>query len=150
MKENVEKEAAFTLIELLLIVALFSVLVTAVVIGVRQASVKAKLTRIATDLSELRKVADDIYYQGFEGYANLCESQGGILNVSVDPRIETLEQDIERMGGQVICYADEDNYCISVDLPSTNWFYCLDSRGNFVRHPSNPCSDANSVCPLTP
>ena len=147
MDKGFRSKKAFTLVELVLILGLILVLITIATVGLRQGKLRAKNARIANDISQLRKVSEEIYYQSLDGYKNLCESQGGTLNSLVDSRIESLKNDIQRLGGGIICYCNKENYCISIDLPGTSWYYCLDSRGNFGKSSNNSCSSASSVCP---
>jgi len=138
------KEKAFTLIELLLVITLGMTLLAAVVLTVRDAQIKGRLSRIASEMAEFRKVAEDIYYQGNSGYANICI--GGTLS-SIDPRLIDIKKDIEgKMKGSILCYSDKENYCLSVDLPGVNYFYCLDGRGNFKKTDTNMCVNADSLC----
>ena len=138
------KEKAFTLIELLLVITLGIALLAAVVLSVRNAQIKGRLSRIASDISEFRKVAEDIYYQEDSGYQNICI--GGTLS-SIDSRLVDIKKDIEdKMKGSILCYSDKENYCLSVDLPGVNYFYCLDSKGNFEKTDNNMCVNASSLC----
>ena len=134
----------FTLIELLLVITLGVTLLAAVVLTVRDAQIKGRLSRIASEMAEFKKVAEDIYYQGNSGYENICI--GGTLS-SVDSRLVDIKKDIEdKMKGSIICYSNKENYCLSVDLPSVDYFFCVDGRGNFKKTDSNMCTDATSLC----
>ncbi|MCD6271011.1 prepilin-type N-terminal cleavage/methylation domain-containing protein [bacterium] len=140
----------FTLIELLLVIAIFMTLIAIVVIFGKSAVVKGKNTNIASDVAEIKKIAQRIYLENTNGYTNLCTYEGDSLN-SANPDLATLQEDIEDLGGSIRkCLANEESYCVTVNLTGNRGFLCIDDEGKFsALLPSDPepCTSAEAVCP---
>ncbi len=137
----------FTLIELLLVIAIFAILVAIVVIFGKSAVVKSKNSNIASDVSEIRKIAQTIYLESSNGYTNLCE--GGSLN-SANPDLAALQEDIKDLGGSIRqCQANKESYCITVNLAGDRGVLCIDDEGKFstLFPDEEPCTSAEATCP---
>jgi len=140
----------FTLIELLLVIAIFAILIAIVVIFGKSAIIKSKNTNIASDVAEIKKIAQKIYLENNNGYTNLCAFEGDSLNL-VDSDLDTLQEDIEELGGSIRkCLANEASYCVTVNLAGGRGFLCIDDEGRFsALLPSDPepCTSAEATCP---
>lgn len=141
------KSKGFTLIEILIVIAIIGILASIVVVSLRGASERTKNTKIVTDIVQVRKVAEVMYVQEATGYENLCSQ--GTLNVNNETLL-TLKNDIEYYSGSsdvITCYASVRSYCVSVELlgVQTKWF-CIDDEGNNEEFTTNPCIDADSKC----
>ena len=140
----------FTLIELLLVIAIFMTLIAIVVIFGKSALIKSKNSNIASDVSEVRKIAQTIYLETANGYTNLCAPEGDSLN-SANPNLATLQEDIKELGGSIRkCLANKASYCVTVDLAGGRGFLCIDDEGRFsylTSDDSEPCTSAEATCP---
>jgi prepilin-type N-terminal cleavage/methylation domain-containing protein len=135
----------FTLIELLMVVAIIIVLATIVIISVREATDRAKNTKIITGMVQVRKLAEDIYLQESDGYTKLCIA--GTLNDGYSNQMQTLHADItNHSGADPTCFTSLSSYCASSVLFDGDWF-CIDDTGvpEMVKT-GNPCLDADSNC----
>jgi prepilin-type N-terminal cleavage/methylation domain-containing protein len=146
-KSGTQKINGFTIIELLVVVAIFVILVTIVIVSLREASDRGRNTKIATNVVQIKKVAEDIAIQQPSGYLELCDNDGD-LNVSEtniwNDTLRILKEDIIKYGGTDInCYALQDAYCVSVRLVGSQLKHlCIDSEGN-IMDDAGPCTDAN-------
>jgi prepilin-type N-terminal cleavage/methylation domain-containing protein len=145
MKKTFKGKQGFTLIEFLIVLTILGILISLAVVSIRESSVRSKNSRIATDLSEVRKIAENIYLEAGNGYLNLCQS--GHLNQS-DPDLDIIESDIQKLGGSTTCYSAYDSYCVSVSLAGGKGFICIDDEGHFGGpYDVNPCLNEGSSCP---
>jgi len=140
----------FTLIELLLVIAIFMILIAIVVIFGKSAIIKSKNSNIASDVAEIKRIAQTIYLENTNGYTNLCTPEGDSLN-SANPDLATLQEDIKELGGSVRkCLANEGSYCVTVNLAGDRGFLCIDDEGRFSYLASDdpePCTSAEDTCP---
>ena len=142
-----KKYKAFTLIELLIVIAIIGILATIVVISLRGASDKSRNTKIITNMVQIRKISEDMYTQSFDGYSDLCDS--GALNTGAYPKtLGILNTDIEKYNGSISnCYANTYSYCISALLSGENAkYFCIDDEGHNSEVATDPCNDADSEC----
>ncbi|MBU1045559.1 type II secretion system GspH family protein [Patescibacteria group bacterium] len=141
-----KKREGFTIVELLIVVAIIGILATIVIVSLREASDRARNTKIITNITQIRKVAEDMYIQEASGYESLCLS--GALNGDYSDILTILENDVEKYGGEVVsCYASRYSYCVTAQLTgSTTKYFCIDEQGNNLESTSNACSVSNIVC----
>lgn len=140
------KRRGFTIVELLIVVAIIGILATIVIVSLREASDRARNTKIVTSVTQIRKVAEDMYIQESSGYESLCLSGG--LNIAYTDILETLKDDIEKFGGSnIVCYSSRYSYCVSTLMTgSTAKYFCIDSDGNNIESTSNACMVSNIAC----
>jgi len=140
----------FTLIELLLVIAIFAILIAIVVIFGKNAVIKGKNANIASDVAEIKKIAQRIYLENTDGYTNLCAPEGDSLNL-MNSDLDTLQEDVEDLGGSIRkCLANEASYCVTVNLAGGRGFLCIDDEGKFSYLSSSdpePCTSAEDTCP---
>jgi len=134
------------LIELLIVVAIVGILATIVIVSLREASDRTRNTKIVTNVTQIRKVAEDMYLQETDGYENLCSS--GTLNTAYSDSLVILKNDIEKYGGtNIVCYSSRYDYCVSVQLGGQEVkYFCIDDTGNNVESTTNACSASNIKC----
>lgn len=143
-------EKAFTLVELLCIIALLAILIAIVTVSFRESIISSKNSRIGLSVVQIRSIAERIRLERGNSYIDLCQDEQH-LNQFLDPDLDALQRDIEEMAGldSVICLTSEDSYCVSVKLVGGKGYLCVDDEGRFTDPPSvfDPCVDADSVCP---
>jgi type IV pilus assembly protein PilE len=145
-----KSKKGFTLIELLMVMALIGILVAIIYVSLRNSVIRSKNSRIATDVAEIRKIAQGLYLSSSDGYTSLCVSDGTSLN-RTNQDLDDLQEDIEGLGGSIkSCWANVESYCLTVNLAQNRGFLCIDDEGRFsslLSSEPNPCVDANSSCP---
>jgi len=146
MKALFKKREGFTIVELLIVVAIIGILATIVIVSLREASDRARNTKMITSVTQIRKIAEDMYIQEPSGYELLCS--GGVLNGDYSDILVVLENDVEKYGGTIVsCYDSRYSYCLSAQLTgSTERYFCIDDQGSNIESTSNACSDSNIAC----
>jgi len=148
-----KNKKGFTLIELLVVIAIIGILAAIVLVSLRGAPGKAKNARIQSALNQVRTHAEMIWVDN-STYAALCENAGNTLNVAAgDYQVEltALQNDIysQQATDDLQCYADEDSYCISAALSTSDaadpTYYCVDSFGNVIKE-ADPCTAVDTAC----
>lgn len=132
-----QKTKSFTLIELLVVVAIIGLLATIVVTSVFSARDKARNTRIATALSQIRAQAT-LVMNDTDSYGSLCDASHTLCGDSMVcpdnnfiPQLKMIKDDVRNFSGSdPTCYGDTDAYCVQSQLvPSGSGSYCVDSIG---------------------
>jgi prepilin-type N-terminal cleavage/methylation domain-containing protein len=121
---------AFTLIELLIVIAIIGILAGIVLISLTGALKKGKDSRIQADLQQVRNIAGMIM-SDTGSYDGLCS--GGDLNTrgTYGSQLGSLRSDILAQGSAgIACYASGTEYCVSAQLVATSGVFCIDSNGN--------------------
>ena len=142
---------AFTLIELLIVIAIIGILAGIVLVSLTGALKKGKDSRIQADMQQVRNIAGMIM-SDTGSYDGLCNSSNNDLNTShgtYGTQLSTLSNDIKTQQGGTLnlnCYASGNDYCISAALVAKTGYLCIDSDGNVVATSSNPCNAATSKC----
>lgn len=140
-------QKGFTLVELLIVIAIVGILATLVIVSLRQASDRSRNAKITTDVVQIRKIAEQMYIEEMDGYTSLC-TDSTTLNDTYDPTLGVLQDDIEEYGGSIAgCYSAQYSYCISARFTGADakWF-CIDDEGNNVEATVNPCTMASDTC----
>lgn len=142
--------SGFTLIEILIVVAIIGILSTIVIVSLREATDRTKNAKIIANITQVRKVAEELYVQEADGYTSLCNGTGGVN--SSNPDLAMVETDLQNYLGassSMTCYASNYHYCLSTRLvdDSTRWF-CIDSKATDldITQTANPC-DSGEACP---
>lgn len=143
MKDDVITLAAFTLLELLIVVGIIGILASLIIIAVGGAKQRALDSSIKANLSQVRQEAASLQAES-NSYTGLCS--GGTLNEG-NPNLALVEQEVMKRNGQqnVVCYADATSYCVQSPLASGGEF-CIDVEGRASTTQTN-CSGANIRCP---
>lgn len=117
------KEKGFTLIEMLVVIAVVGILSATVLTALSPSRKRAQDSRIVTGMQQIRAVAETRY----NGSTGMYEIDG-----TSDADITRQMDDIEQNGGTdfVVETTDEGRaYRSYVVLPGSGKFYCIDSTG---------------------
>ncbi len=144
---------AFTLIELLIVIAIIGILAGIVLVSLSGALKKGKDSRIQADLQQVRQIAGMIMSDK-GNYEELCSTDNKLNTNSLDygTQLATIQNDIaSQQGGtaDIACFALDNDFCVSAKLVSkANYYFCIDSEGNALAATStgHPCTSATSRC----
>lgn len=130
----------FTLIEMLVVIAMIGLLSAVVLVALGPSRNKAKDTRIISDLNQVRSVIETLYNPTSNTYTvtpvTTCTGDSG------SPSINTALKDIQTNGGSACAISvSGDKYAVSAGLASGG-NYCVDSIGKVATSTA-----ANGVCP---
>jgi len=155
----------FTLLELLIVIAVMGILSSVVFVGLRSARDKAKDARIRAGLRQVRNLAEANYPDGDYGGLDCSDADGTDGSCSCeDPELEILCQDIGRQGQSLEIYNSGDEYCFCVKLnnqleevgtgcigspPPSFDTYCVDSSGFSGKTEGCSCSVSWVSCEET-
>lgn len=127
LKEIKKKNLGFTLVEILVVLAIIAVIVGVVYIAVDTARKKTRDAIIISSLEQIQALAETIY-NPVDGYKKL----------SNHPNIEDIRNKIKEMGKDFnLNFTDNDpnyrgnyrEYCSYVPLHKKNEHFCVDYRG---------------------
>jgi len=132
----------FTLVELLVVIAIIALLSTMVAVAVQRARDKSKNSRIISDMSQIRTMAEVLYGEG--DYVDFSCTGGSECNCS-DERLNDICLDIYKMNGEadLTVHTSPQDYCVSVSLVGSE-NYCIDSTG--YSGGTTDCDSTNCTC----
>jgi len=148
LKTDNKTEKSFTLIELLMVIAIIGILAGIVLVALGGARDKARDARIISDMAQIRIQAEII----FSKYGNYSR-----VHCNGDINIQTLCDDIADQGGQnleggsgpgVQAYSPPlwNKYCVEVQLNSGK-FWCVDYGLRSAQYDTDPaCSSGIFIC----
>lgn len=117
----------FTLIEMLIVIAIIGILSAAVLAGLGPARNKAKDARLISGMNQLRSIAEALYNPSVSGpYATLTLAQADVAKVVNDI-------DAASAGSRELILNlrdDASEYTAYVQLLTAGNFYCVDSSGS--------------------
>ncbi len=137
----------FTLLELMIVVAIMGLLFTLVIIALNKVRRDAFNTRIQSDVRQLRALAESAYDSNGASYINWSQVP------AIQADVITILNDIDDAHGNApgapylaqLRETEQGEFCVSAPLHSANGGYsCVDARGVFVTT-NNPCP---AVTPL--
>lgn len=141
-----KKLKGFTLIELLVVIAIIGLLATLILVGVRNARLRANDAKIQTTLSELRNVAE-MSYTTNQNYQAVCDEADNTLSNSGD--FGKIEIEVKKYNGDqyLTCFESsyKQDYAVSSPLtrePGKHW--CVSSVG-IAKEIATPIT--SSTCP---
>lgn len=167
-KARLSPREGFTLIEMLVVVAVIGILSSVLLTGLGPARDKAKDSRIVTEVNQARTIAATLDNGGFSALPTTQDDGGDNLDPSVYPELASLERDIASQGGELVLLKSLDSLSrayviysklnIKAGTPpnvETN-YYCVDSIGRtgfFVNLPAllngDPADPETMRCPLS-
>lgn len=141
------KQKSFTLIELMVVIAIIGLFSSIVLVSISRARRKAKDARLMADLRQIRSIAE-LINNTYGTYSYLYDPADYTLNQNAPApygdQLKLIEDDITKMqeggwsGFPLVVVADANRYCVSAELPSgtTSCFQegwtgmvCIDSLG---------------------
>jgi general secretion pathway protein G len=131
------KNKGFTLIEMLVVIAVIGILSATVLTALGPARNKAKDTRIISALSQVMSVAETYYSGTYTGLTVSNPSQMGPLTTDITTNSGNLVVNVSGDGRSYAAYS-------ALASDSTK-YYCVDSAGTSKSENSNP--GAATTCP---
>jgi prepilin-type N-terminal cleavage/methylation domain-containing protein len=133
---NINNKKGFTLIELMVVIAIIGILVGIIIVSLNKSTDQAKDAKVRSAMGQLRSVAQ-IYYNNHEYKFSGLASDSEIL---------AIESEIKKNGGTFEIKAGEEAWAAMTDTP-TGRCLCVDSTGAVVDKTSG-CSinDAKYFC----
>lgn len=137
----------FSLVELLIVIAIFGILAGLIITAVLSSRAKANDSALKNDVRQLRLLAESVY-----------DSQGASYkfwtkNEAIKSELDLVKADIDRLlgaSGQTVLFDDQPgDYCISVPLLQAAQYACIDQLGVLVET-DDACgsSEADPSIPL--
>lgn len=122
--------AGFTLVEIMLVVALTALVATIILASMGESRKEAKDAAIKTSLAEIRKAGELLYHET-ASYEGVCDpsSTGGDDTLSELGDFGPVEDYIEKQGGTIFCRESEETYAVISTLNRGDC-WCVDSLGN--------------------
>ncbi|MEA3452724.1 MAG: prepilin-type N-terminal cleavage/methylation domain-containing protein, partial [Patescibacteria group bacterium] len=138
MQHLARTKKGFTLIEVLIVVAIIGILATIVIVSLRETSDRGRNTKIIAAVVQARKIAEDMYVVN-GSYESLCDGAGG---PSSNSELQTIQMDVAEYGRSLACYSGDYHYCISVLLIGENAnYFCIDDQGRNIETTADHCDD---------
>jgi prepilin-type N-terminal cleavage/methylation domain-containing protein len=140
---------SFTLVELLLVLAIIALLASLVIIVLGRAKKKALDGGIKANLSQIRQEASAIYTESNSYVApgnELCAADNTLNEDNIShPSLARIEEEVMKRNGQrpVICYATTDKFCVQSPL-ATEGNLCVDFTGRVTT--TLTCSSSAFEC----
>lgn len=138
-----KKKKAFTLIELLVVISIMILLMSITIVTILYYKNKAIDSRIASSLTETRKIAEMVFSSELS-YSLLCDASHSFNESSSE--LKKLKDDIKKFNSEnPVCWAAEKSYCVQAKMVSVSGgYYCVDNSGiaGFVAN----CSGTNISC----
>lgn len=146
-----KNQGGFTLIEMLVVVAVIGLLSSVILTALGPAKDKAKDSRIIQEVNQIRSLAETLYNGNYDAVPNLPS----ITEIN-NQNIKELSDDITLQGGELHIIKSPSparNYSTFSVLNSKlgtsenpqSQYYCVDSVGHSVTTLTEP---SGSVCPL--
>ncbi|MDD4074410.1 MAG: prepilin-type N-terminal cleavage/methylation domain-containing protein, partial [Candidatus Pacebacteria bacterium] len=123
IKNNHKLSKAFTLIELLIVITIIGILSGLLIVSISGVEERAKDSRIKSEMSQIRNIADIYKINNGFSYEELETNQ----------EVSSLLSSITSQGGtaesNISISNDGSQYCIFTNLNSTNDLWCVDNTG---------------------
>jgi prepilin-type N-terminal cleavage/methylation domain-containing protein len=159
----------FTLIEMLVVVAIIGILSSALLTALGPARNKARDSRIMTEMNQVRAIAEILNNGTYKSVPQIDGDPGRIADIP-NTEMQDLAQDIAAQGGALVLKRSTDplfrsyvmysplNIKVGTDAAPITNFYCIDSMGKSSFFPALddtldavPTSEYQQlVCPSAP
>lgn len=138
----------YSLVELLITIAIIGILAAMVIVAAVPARNKAVDARLRNDIAQLRWEAEIVFDSQGASYANWSTHSTVAENVNII--LNDINDALRQAGSATVRDSDADTYCVSVPLVSVaGAHYCIDARGTF-QQVNSPCPDtAPFSCPAS-
>ncbi len=147
--------SGFTLIEMLIVVAIIGILSSVILTALGPARDKAKDARIIQEVNQARAIAESLGANGT--YGGVPTVTADSVSSITDPDLQSLASDIKTQGGGLYmekALSSPYNWYIVFSALNTlvgpqsdqTQYYCVDSSGHAVYTTTNPDGSQNS-CP---
>lgn len=125
---------AFTLIEMLVVVAIIGILAAVALTSLGPSRDKAKDTRIISGVNQARVIAESFYNPVNNSYESLDLS---------NPKFNDTKNEISNNGGNLQMKKASSSYALYSNLATDlNKYYCVDSKGNALIISSAPSTES--------
>ncbi len=134
------KKKGFTLVEMLVVVAIIGVLSSILLTSLEPARLKAKDAKIIQEVNQIRNIAEALYDGDYDALEEVNEN----TNVINNPNLKILYDDIKNFGGQLVIKKSslknardfvaysKLNTLVGEEPDLRVNYYCVDNRGRAV------------------
>jgi prepilin-type N-terminal cleavage/methylation domain-containing protein len=122
----------FTLIELIIVVAIIGILASVILPRLNTARDIAFVTKVVSELDSLRKTAA-IEESNQLTFDVVCGSNSFATSTKILSLIASIQ---ETTGNQIVCNSATDEFALSVEIVPRS-FWCIDSSGNSTSTSAN-------------
>lgn len=136
-----DKNKGFTIVELLVVMSIFTLLLSLILIPMSASRLKAKDSRIGVAMSQVRSVAALYFANNNDNYAGL-NADAGIVILFDDITKEGGEKPSTGSAGVDLVMSDTE-YCVETRMNEPS-YWCVDSAGASKRYDNDPACDVIS------
>ena len=149
---NINNRKGFTLVELLVVVAIIGILAGAILLNLSKEAEKAKDARIKSSMNQIKTRVESMRVENPD---LLYPNKTTFDDPAKDDQIDKMRTEIGKQGGTLVYYSDatggEDNaskWCAHSNLNQDGVFFCVDSSG--IGEAGYQCSNTTYKCEPTP